>query len=71
MLSTEAGGLLLYLYEKNLGLCKSCKVMRSMCEKAKGGKRCKGSGVGVVGRREAVTATLSAMSVMSKVVRRV
>ena len=34
-------------------------------------RQCKSGGVGVVGRWEAVTATLSAMSVMSKVVRRV
>ena len=60
-----------YLYEKNLETCNNCKVMRSMCEKVKGGKQCKGSGVGVIGRREAVTATLSAMSAMSKVVRKV
>jgi hypothetical protein len=36
-------------------------------------RQCKSGGVGVVGtsRQEAVTATLSAMSAMSKIVRRV
>ena len=34
-------------------------------------RQCKSGGVGVVGRWEAVTVMLSAMSAMSKVVRRV
>jgi hypothetical protein len=44
------------------------KVLQNKCVSAKGISRCRreGSGVGVVGRRNAVMATLSAMLAMSK-----